>query len=117
MKSVKSFWNVYAVLAAICAIIVFMLLAYYSGKDVASHECGQRVVEVQRVPTEPCEYKTSEVYYKGSCDATDKLLDFDKREAQLREADMERWESFQAHMDEYCVNYLEHNAYKLKGVR
>jgi len=99
-----------------CIVIIFLILwiPYQIGKANAEDLSQQNVLQIVRVPTEPCEYKTDDFYYKGSCDATDTLLRLDEREYLEKKRIGNAWEKFHENLEEECINYIQNNIQRLK---
>jgi len=113
-KDENIFWIISKAIGCIVIIFLILWIPYQVGKATAEDMSMQHTHSIERVPTEPCEYKTDDFYYKGSCDATDTLLRLDERGYIETERIKRAWDEFHNNMNEECVDYIQNNIQRLK---
>ena len=106
-----AFWIFCKIIGVGVLIAAIMIIPYQIGKSNTQWDGRTQYIQsIDRVSTEPCEYKIEGFYYKGDCDTIDRLLRFEEKEERLDK----EYEKFDEYVDAE-IKFVDEGLMKLKA--
>ena len=90
VKKKENYWlSLVKLIGVVVVVALTIALAYQIGPR-SGRNATIKEIEVN-IPTETCEYSTSDIYYKGICDVVQEMLGLESLKEEL-ERDFREWE-------------------------
>ncbi len=90
---------------------LFLIIGFVLGILLMNHLWNEEdmyadAIVIKEVPTELCEYKTAEMYYKGECQLARDLVDLERQRDEISNIEDEAWDRVYDDIDEYCSDVV-----------